>query len=346
MKKLSFFNRIMYTINILFIVALVFCFCAPYLPPHKFGIISLVSLTIPILIFVNLLFLIYWIVIGFKRQLFPTATVLILSLFFIPSLYKFGSKTKKVETEFSIMSYNVRKFNKYEWIKDKNISSKISKFIHEESPDILALQEFREFEEFKLEYQYFSNPLNNNHRNPAKNKKYKSHLAIYSKYPIVNEGIIKHDKFRHRFIYADIVKKSDTIRIYNFHLQSLGVIPDQDYFGHSDSEKLLQRISESFKQQQLQINVLKKHIKDCKYKVVLAGDMNNTAYSWVYKHTKNDLKDTFLETGEGFGKTYSFNGFPLRIDYIFVDKDIKVQQHKNYTVKYSDHYPIMATVLF
>ena len=346
MKNLSFFNKIMYTINIVFVVGLIFCFFAPYLPPQKFGIISLVSLTVPILICVNLLFLIYWILVGFKRQLFPTAIVLILSLFFIPSLYKFSGETIEADTEFSIMSYNVRKFNKFQWIKFKNIDIEISKFIHSENPDIVALQEYQNNRTFKLNYPFISNPLNNNYSDPVMNQKFRSHLALFSKYPIINEGVIKYHKTYHSVTFADIVKNNDTIRVYNFHLASLGVIPNEDFFGHSDSKSLLKRLSHSFKLQQIQINAFKEHIKNCNYKVILVGDMNNTAYSWIYKHTKNDLKDTFLETGEGFGKTYNFKGFPLRIDYIFVDKGIKVQQHKNYTVKYSDHFPIMATVSF
>ena len=72
--------------------------------------------------------------------------------------------------------------------------------------------------------------------------------------------------------------------------------------------------------------------------------MNNTAYSWAYKHVKGDFKDTFLEAGKGFGKTYEFKKFPLRIDYILVDKRLKILNHNNLTQRFSDHFPVMATV--
>ena len=78
----------------------------------------------------------------------------------------------------------------------------------------------------------------------------------------------------------------------------------------------------------------------------MAGDLNNTAYSWAYKNTKNNLQDTFLEAGEGFGTSYKFKGFPLRIDFIFVDQKIKINTHKKYEIKYSDHYPISTTIAF
>ena len=72
--------------------------------------------------------------------------------------------------------------------------------------------------------------------------------------------------------------------------------------------------------------------------------MNNTAYSWDYTNIKNEFQDTFSESGKGFGKTYEFKKFPLRIDYIFVDEGIKVIDHKNLKQKFSDHYPVLATL--
>jgi len=346
MKKLSLFNKIVLAVNFIFIAGLLFSFFLPHLSPQKFGLTSLVSLTVPVLIIGNILFLIYWILTKYKKLLIPSAIVLILSFFFIAPLYKFTSKKNVIDNSFSIMSYNIRHFNKYNWIKTEDIDKKISKFILGEQPDIVVFQEYKKTDNFELAYPYYSNPLIGNYRDSIRNSKYRTSYSFYSKLPIINEGVIKYDGFKPSTIYADIVKNNDTIRVYNYHFTSLGVIPDEEYFGHKDSEKLIKGLRSSFKTQQIQINALNKHIKSCKYKVILAGDMNNTAYSWIYKNTKQNLKDTFLEAGSGFGRTYSFKGFPLRIDYIFAGKDMKVHQHQNYDVKYSDHYPIMATVSF
>ncbi len=243
------------------------------------------------------------------------------------------------------MTYNVRKFNVYEWLDDKNISSKIDTFITKQNPDIIAMQEFKEDENFKLSYPYSYNHYSKS-TNRNRVKTYQSGLAIFSKYEIINKGSIQYKPYFSSIMFVDIVKKSDTIRIYNFHLESLGVIPDKNYFGHKDSERLFKRLNKSFKIQQIEIETLNHHIKNCKYKTIIVGDLNNTAYSWVYKNLKKNRKDSFLEAGSGFGKTYSFNSFPLRIDYIFASESISVNQHENYDVKYSDHYPVMATVSF
>jgi len=343
MKKPSLIHKALFVLNVLFIVGLFFSFILPYLPPKKFGLISLLSLIVPVLIFGSILFLLYWILIRHKKRLYLNAFILILSFFFIPSLYKLNGSSETTENELSIMSYNVRKFNKYGWIKGENIGSKIGAFVTEESPDVLAMQEYKKDKNLKLKY-----PYEYIHRSYNWNKalSYPSGLAFFSKYPIIDTGAVKYKKVFTSIAYIDILKNYDTIRIYNCHLESLGVIPSKDYFGHKDSEKLLKRLNSSFKIQQTEIDTLNHHIKNSKYRTIIAGDMNNTAYSWAYKNLKKDRQDSFLEAGKGFGRTYSLKGLPLRIDYIFVDEDISVDGHENYDVKYSDHFPVMATVSF
>ena len=81
---------------------------------------------------------------------------------------------------------------------------------------------------------------------------------------------------------------------------------------------------------------------NCPYPIVLCGDFNNTNYSWAYRNLRNDLNDSFVEAGKGFGKTYSFNGYPLRIDFILPDSRYKVNEHRNFDIKLSDHEPILV----
>lgn len=337
MKKLSFIQKILYSINVFFIVGLLFSFILPYLPPEKFGYFSLLSLVVPILLFGTVLLLFYWVFTKRRKLLYLNIFVLSLSYFFTPSLYKLKGTFKESQNELSIMTYNVRKFNKYKWIKEKDISTQIDAFIEKEDPDVLVMQEFKEDKNFNVKYPY-------HYRNQKKS--YFSGLAFFSKYPIVKTGSVNFRGVFPSISFIDLVKKMDTVRIYNFHLQSLGVIPDKDYFGHKDSEKLLKRLNQSFKIQQKEIDTLNDHVKNTRHKVIIAGDMNNTAYSWAYKNLKKDRQDSFLEAGHGFGSSYNFKGFPLRIDYIFVDKSITINSHKNYTVEYSDHYPIMTTLSF
>lgn len=337
MKKLSMLNKFIFLLNNVFAILLIISFFVPSLIPEKFGIIALLSLVTPALLMINLVFVIFWIIIGFKKQIFLSFFVLLLSLLFIPKLYKFNNEKVSINKDhLKFMTYNVRKFNIFDWLDIKNIESEIKELIINEDPDILTLQEFRSLENFNLDYPYFYNYITN--------KNVQSGLAIYSKYPFINKGAIGYNRPAKDAIYVDIVKKNDTLRIYNFRLESTGVVPDKDFFGHKDSEKLIKRLRNSFKNHQKQIDTLNAHIQNSKYKVILAGDLNNTAYSWDYKNIKNKLQDTYLKVGKGFGKTYEFKRFPLRIDYIFVDENIRVIDHKNLKQQFSDHYPIVTTL--
>ena len=78
--------------------------------------------------------------------------------------------------------------------------------------------------------------------------------------------------------------------------------------------------------------------------MIICGDFNNTAFSYVYKEIKGGLQDAFKIAGNGFGRTYDFKFFPTRIDFILVDETITVDSFKTYDNHYSDHFPVMAKV--
>lgn len=338
MKKLNFINKIIFLINNIFAVLLLLSFLVPYIKPSSFSLAPIIGLTIPALFFINVLFVIYWIIIGFRKQFLLSAFVLLLAYFFSTPIYKFSSDSGKNSSKsLKIMSYNVRKFNTKRWINDTSIPTKISDFIRQENPDILALQEFVTTESTVIDYPYVYNPKVGRHT---------SGLALYSKYPVVNQGKVFSKKHEDRIIFIDILKNNDTLRIYNFHLQSLGLVPEEEYLGQKNSDRLIGRLKKAFKAQQEQLLPLKEAQNKHTIKTILVGDMNNTAYSWAYKNLKGNLKDSYLKKGSGFGKTYNFRGFPLRIDYILADEKLEVLNHKNYEVTYSDHYPIMATISF
>jgi endonuclease/exonuclease/phosphatase family metal-dependent hydrolase len=337
MKNLGLLNKIIYAINILVAVVLLFSFALPFLPPRTFSELSVLNLGVPFLILCNVLFFLYWLV-RVKKQLILSLIVICVGYIFFGPLYKFSS-SKKVDSpnNIKVMTFNVRLFNLYDWIPDKDVEIKIIDFIKNESPDILSIQDYRhnskiDFSFFKYRYEKLSG------------KKIKTGQVIFSKYPIINSGSLEFPNTANNAIFADIVKANDTIRIYNIHLQSLKIDTNVEKLKHENKSRLFNRVSLTFKRQQFQTELLLKHKSECNYKMVICGDFNNTAYSYVYRKIKGNLNDTFKEAGNGFGRTYDFKFFPVRIDYMFADEAFSVNGFKSYNEHYSDHYPIMATL--
>jgi endonuclease/exonuclease/phosphatase family metal-dependent hydrolase len=325
----------MFFFNSVVAFILLLSYILPLLPPKTFAALSVLGLGVPILIILNALFFIYWLV-KIKKQLLLSLLILAIGYFIYGSLYKF-SESKMVDNEnnISIMNYNVRLFNLYKWIPINDTEEKLVNFIKTEAPDIIALQEYdpRESAKFSF-YKYKYEKL------LGKNKKYGQ--AIFSNYPILNSGSIEFPNTFNNAIYADVLKGKDTIRVYNIHLQSLRLDPKVENLTNGQSEIIFKGVGKTFKMQQSQTELFLKHAKACNYKMIICGDFNNTAFSYVYKQVKGDLIDTFKEAGNGFGRTYNFKFFPMRIDFIFADPAFSVNGFKTFDVEYSDHFPIMT----
>ncbi|MBF6609117.1 MAG: endonuclease/exonuclease/phosphatase family protein [Flavobacterium sp.] len=344
MKKLSWFNKFMFFLNIVLTVLTVIAYVLPFLAPRAFPIFSVLTLFLPMFLIVNGLFFIYW-AIMLKRQIILSALVLLAGITFINKFYKFSSTASPVEQgDFKIMSYNVRLFNLFEWITDKSVPADMLAFINEQNPDILCIQEFSESAkmDFKVfPYKYVMMQGDN----------IKTGQGIFSKFPIINQGKIELPESHNNVVYVDIRKGLDTLRVYSMHLQSVKITPDVDEINHDNinsmdqkkSQAILRRLSKAFTAQQQQAEIMVQHTKSCTYPIIICGDMNNSAFSFVYRHIKGNLSDSFEEAGKGFGQTYNFKYYPARIDYIFADPKIKVKDFESFSqFEYSDHYPIMA----
>lgn len=347
MKKLSWFNKVVFGFNIVITVLTFVAYVLPFLAPKMFPLLSVLTLMLPLFLILNALFFIYWLL-QLKRQVFLSGLVLLLGITFINKFYKFSSHDiEKEEKDFTVMSYNVRLFNLFDWLADDNVGNTILSFINEQNPDILCIQEYSENAKIDLRiYKYKAIFM--------EGKQIKTGQAIFSKYPIFNQGDFKIPTAGNNVIYADIKKGQDTIRVYNIHLQSIKISPDVneisehvDAINQSKSQQLFSRIRDAFKKQEQQAEILVKHKNECTYPIIICGDMNNSPFSYVYRSIRSDLNDCFVEAGNGFGQTYKFKYYPARIDYIFASKKMKVKSFKTFTkFENSDHFPIMTRLSF
>lgn len=211
----------------------------PFLNPATFWFIAILGLGLPFLL---LLVLVCLIIAAVKRSkwFFLSLAALLISWQQIGALFAFhipkSFHADKSENSLRVLSWNVSRWTESEnSMKEKQGNSfrgLMLDAIEYENPDVLCLQEFFEcyapgyfpdnigpLEKMGYKYHYFS---------PASkivNDLFQTGLAIFSKYPIVDSAYFKTIGGEHSegFSYADINFQNKTIRIYNTHLESIGM---------------------------------------------------------------------------------------------------------------------------
>lgn len=339
MKKLSGFNKMMFVLNIVLTVLTFIAYILPFLAPRLFPLLSVFTLMMPLMLLLNVMFFLYWLL-QTKRQMLLSGIVLLLGITFISKCYKFSSTNLPEDTtDFTLMSYNVRMFNLYDWLPERDIPQRIMDFVKENNADIVCLQEYTKrgntsFPGYKNSFLFAKDGL--------------SGQAIFSKYPIIESGYIEFPHSGNNVIFADIVKKKDTLRVYSMHMQSIKISPDiHERIDEEKSKVIFRRLSEAFKKQQQQAELFEKHKSECSHPMIICGDLNNSAFSYVYRSVKGNMKDAFEEAGKGFGKSYNYKYYPARIDYVFADKSLEVKEYNTFSkFTYSDHFPIMTRLAF
>jgi len=124
MKGLSLINKLLYLTNSVCLLLLLLAYLSPYISPTFFWPISFFGLLFPVFYVVNSLFLIYWII-GFKKQIWANIIVLLIGIQYIGLFFGTQPNTNTTTDSIKVLSYNVRLFNRYEWIAKPNVKSEI-----------------------------------------------------------------------------------------------------------------------------------------------------------------------------------------------------------------------------
>lgn len=330
-----FLNKIIYLINILVGVLFALSFIMPYVSLKLIPVLAVISLGIPLLFILNLLFVMYW-VWRAKKHFIISLSLILIGLIVFDSFYQFEPKTQLVPAHsIELMSYNTRLFNKYQWKEQEDIPQEILSFVENQDPDVICLQEF------DMDYK---NAFKNYPYSVFSDKADKSIQAIFSKYPILNTQVLEFESSSNSALYADIQVANYTLRVFNIHLQSLGVSADPQKISTEEPQRLLRRMSSMFSKQEDQAKLIQSELDESPHFNIVAGDFNNTQFSRVYRLIKGDMNDSFIERGSGFGRSFDFKLFPMRIDFILSDNRLEVVEYQNFDVSYSDHYPLVSTL--
>jgi endonuclease/exonuclease/phosphatase family metal-dependent hydrolase len=355
------FNRIFLWLHYFTIIGLVVGISAKYISPEIFWVPAFFGLAFPYFYLLNILFMVFWLA-QFKAATTLGVIALLLGASTAYRYVQFNSAgNKPTSRELKVTSFNSMLFDLYNWSKNKESRAKILAGIAEIDPDILCLQEFYTSEQSgdfnntdtirqKLKMPYFHNEFTITLREH-------DHwgIATFSKFPIINQGTINFNTSSNNIcIFSDIVINTDTIRVYNLHLQSISFSKEDNKFLEdvmakkkledemASSRNILRRLKRAFIKRTRQADMVAAHIKTSRYPVILCGDFNDTAASYAYEKLSEDLEDSFLERGFGLGRTYAGKWPQFRIDYILHDKRLECSRYRREQETYTDHFPITS----
>ena len=354
----KFAVKILLITNILLALLLVLTYLSVYVSPDTSWIFAFIGMGYPFLLILNLVFIIGWI--AFRKWFFLISVLcILLGWNAFKRYFQFPFKKKEpvpTENTIRLLTYNVRLFNYYQWHRDTASWQKIVDYIRSEDPDILCFQEFitlprgpHSLENLRKKLA----PLSYSHvyytdRVPGK---LNFGMATFSKYPMVHKQMIEFENSLNGSMCTDLVLGSDTIRVYNCHLQSIRLRKDYNdlldslMFNYSEKQmdelkELSVRMRQAFIQRAGQVNILSAHIQSSPYPVLVCGDFNDTPVSYVYQKLSHHLKDAFTESGSGTGNTHRGSMPFVRIDYVFYGPPFKSFHYHSERISHSDHFPL------
>ena len=332
-----------------FLISL-FLFLSVFISPESFSYTGLLPLMITFFIVANIILLL--ILIMAKRKIFFIPLIaLVIGWKFFGITFQLNDKQSDVEG-LAVLSYNTHLFNFYQTNEEnEDFTKNAVQWVRDHPSDIKCLQEF--LQDYTTPAHNAIKELSDNgnyeysyHMIDGNPKKRSYGLAIFSKHPIINEGLVFENKRNNGAMFIDIKVENDTIRVYNTHLESMSIQATRlgDMEGiKKNYRSTLGKLKNGIQMRASQVKILSEHINNSPYPVILAGDFNDVPYSYTYFTLKSILLNAFEEAGRGFGFTYNKVLFFLRIDNIFYDEVFDIKQFKTHReVDYSDHYPISA----
>lgn len=336
-----------------------------YWTPSSHWIAGFMMMSLPVLVAVHLVFLIFRLVVSPKRAVVPLL-VLLAGLPFLERTFQLNHSAggswaaapeQRAHDNLTILNYNVFSFGIYDYTqeKDKSRNRQFNAWITRQEADVLCFQEY--FSHGTVDGFNFTRLLGRKgYRHQAflpekkRGSNNESGMAIFSKHPIL---AVRDTLFsgQNGLLQADIVWKKDTIRIINVHLFSMTlqlsqVVAGQDYEKRKQEAKYaFRQMRRGFERRAEEVGTLESWIVASPHPILVCGDFNDTPYSYVYGRVRRHLANAFEEGGKGFGFTYHYLPSFIRIDNQFYSKGrLNLTSFKTLdSVPYSDHYPLIGS---
>ncbi len=343
--------RFLFSLNIVWGIICLLLYLFEGANPDKYWIFSISSLILPVSILINFLSIIFWALFHWQYAWLP----IVLMIISMPQTHKLISwnssndsiKCKQNKT-ISLMSFNVYGLKNLKDTSNQNSlknKAQFLAFLRKNNPDILCVQENNLFADDVISkaeiFTYFHYLINHG-------------TAIYSKFPILDQGLIDFGTNTNSCLWADILCYGRRIRVYSVHLQSNSITKQVVQLTDDEDEEnikkfnvfkqMLYKYRKMSRKRATQADLVQHHALSSAYPVIIAGDFNDTPFSYTYKTLSKNREDSFLQQGNGFGSTLVGLLPGLRIDYVLSDKKkFEYCYHRVLQTSFSDHNAVLTS---
>ena len=325
--------------------------------PADHPLVSTLGMVFPILLVINMAFLLFWLIFKWTRAWIPVVGYVFA---YVPiSIYMpINASTSHPDDALKLVSYNVCSFGgnyKYE-----QGFEKVRDYLIDEKADIVCLQEdndswrrycFKQFEERGLAYNDTIVLCHDAMRFNC--------LGIHTRFPIIRRERIDYPTASNNGSAAWWLQvDGDTLIVVNNHFESCHLNQEdraqyrQLLKGEiardsvrAESQLLMVKLAEANAKRSEQIETVCNYVDQYlgRYPVIACGDFNDNPISFSRHMMAKRLRDCFVETGRGIGLSYNQKAFSFRIDHIFCSSDITPYEcFVDSKMDASDHYPMVC----
>lgn len=354
----DFTYRIIAGANVATIVLMLLVGYSDRVNPAAHPVIGVVGLAFPVLLALNMAFLVFWLCTRKRWALIPFLGFVVgygpVSVYCPLSMLRDAP-----DGAIKVLTYNV--YNFHGWADDERCCE-ITDYIINQDADIVCLQEAEAPMKWRADcldsifaqrYPYRETTLSEGGGSDA--------LTVLSKYPIVGHEHIEYaSAFNHSEAYWLAIGR-DTVLLINNHLESTALpqamrqrfktLVKGELDGDSmktESKALVAKLAESTARRAPQADSVAAFIERHQgTPVILCGDFNDSPISYVRHTIARQLIDCYADTGNGPGISYHYNGFWVRIDNMMCSTHFTPYRCTvDRSISASDHYPVYCWLKF
>lgn len=337
------------------------------MPPETCGWATVLGLSFPLLLALNLVFLFLFLTFRWRRSWLPVAAFLLAFppiRLYLPLNFGGGSPTTPDGKTLSVMSYNVQGFNGpgIEHDPDSKNLDRIVEYLKRQTPDILCLQEstgsWRGYIK-RLDSLY----AHHDTVTICQGKGMANAVSVFSQHAILKHERIDYPSKANGTVAFLLKCGADTLLLVNNHLETnhLNKSVRQQYRSilhgeetadsvRSQTRNIMGILSEQALQRAPQARAVARYTDSIRrlhpaWLVIVCGDFNESPVSYTHRTLSRGLTDCYEAAGCGPGWSMMAKAFPVRIDNILCNDRLQpLSCRVDRSLTASDHFPIIATL--